>query len=156
MFEIRKWEPVRELSNIQRELDEFFRRTFGSLTPGLLKEEWHPAVNCYMKEGKYVVEADLPGIDPKDIDVSIVGNVLTIKGERKAEWKEEKEGHIFHESTYGSFARTLTLPEGVEADKVHASFRNGVLELTMPAKKAVLPKKVKVEVEGETKSKKAA
>lgn len=156
MFEIRKWEPMRELSTIQRELDDFFRRAFGSLTPGLFKEGWHPAVNCFMKENKFYVQADLPGIDPKDIEISITGNLLTIKGERKAELKEEKEEYLFHESSYGRFERTLTIPEGVETDKVHASFKKGVLELTMPAKRAALPKKIKVEVEETKESEKAA
>jgi len=157
MFAIRKWEPFKELSTIQSELDDLFRKTFGSLTSGMMRGEmWTPSVNCFTRKGNYVIQADLPGIDPKDIDVSVVGNTLTIKGERKTEWKEEKEGEFFHESSYGLFERTLQVPEGVEADKVHATYKNGVLELTMPAGKAALPKKVKVEVEEEKIGSKAA
>ncbi|MFQ5465585.1 MAG: Hsp20/alpha crystallin family protein [Thermodesulfobacteriota bacterium] len=158
MFAIRKWEPFKELSTIQSELDDLFRKTFGSLTPGMMMrgEMWRPSMNCFMRDGSYVVQADLPGIDPKDIEVSVVGDTLTVKGERKTEWKKKKEGHIFHESSYGLFERTLQVPEGVEADKVHATYKNGVLELTMPAGKAALPKKVKVEVEEEKIGSKAA
>lgn len=160
MFEIRKWEPFRELSTIQRDLDDFFRRTFTGLTPtSLFKEmkgEWRPAVNCYTKGNEFIVNADLPGIDPKDVDISIVGNMLTIKGERKTEVKEEKEGYVFHESSYGTFERIISLPEGVSAEKAHATYHNGVLELRMPAKAGVLPKKIKVEIEGAGEGKKVA
>lgn len=160
MFELRKWEPLRELSTIQREMDDLFRRTFGSLTSGLfgreLKGEWIPNMDCYVKEGRFVVHVDLPGIDPKAIEVSVAGNVLTIKGERKSEVEEKKAGFIFHETSYGSFERAVTLPEGCDAGKIHATYRNGVLELTMPAKAEALGKKIKVEVEEVKETKKAA
>jgi len=86
--------------------------------------------------------------DPKDIDISIVGNTLTIKGERKVAKEAKKEDYLFSEVRYGSFERVLTLPEGVRADNIHASYKNGILEVTMPAAKAALPKKVAIEVEG--------
>jgi HSP20 family protein len=161
MFELKKWEPLRDLSTIQREMDDLFRRVFGGFsTAGLFKREtraeWCPDVDCFMKEGSLVVHADIPGMEPKDVDISIAGNVLTIRGERKAEWEEKKEGYLFHEASYGSFSRSLTLPEGVDTTKVHASYRNGVIELTMPAKAEALPKKVKIEVEGAKEGKKAA
>lgn len=160
MFELRKWEPLKELSTIQRDMDDLFRRTFGSLTSGLFgrefRGEWIPSMDSYMKEGKLVVRVDLPGIDPKDIEVFVTGNVLTVKGERKADVEEKKAGFIFHETSYGSFERTVTLPEGCDINKVHASYRNGVLELTMPAKAEALGKRVKVEVEEAKETKKAA
>lgn len=156
MFELKKWDPMRELSTVQRDMDELFRRVFGTLTPSIFrvgrefKGEWYPAVECYMRNGQFVVHADLPGVDPKDVDVSIAGNLLTVKGERKAEWEKKKEGYLFHEASYGSFERTITLPEGVKSDAVHATYKNGVLELTMPAKAEALPKKVKIEIESNT------
>src|SRR5574337_728314 len=157
MADIRKWEPFRELSTIQRDMDDFFRRVFGSLTPtGLFRREfrgeWYPALDCYMKDNQLVVHADIPGVDPKSVDVSIAGNVLTIRGERKAEWEEKKGGYLFHETSFGGFERSITLPEGVDTANVHATYRNGVLELMMPAKAEALPKKVKVEIEGEKKA----
>ncbi len=164
MFELKKWEPLRDLSSFQREMqrdmDDFFRRVFGSITSltpsGLFRreyKEWYPSIDCFIKNNQFVVHADLPGVDPKDVDISVTGTMLTLKGERKAEYDEKKEGYLFHEASYGAFERTLELPEGVDTNKIHATYRNGILELTMPVKAEVLPKKVKVEVE---ESKKAA
>lgn len=161
MFELKKWDPVRELSTIQREMDDFFRRVFGSFTPTSLfrretaLREWYPAMDCYMKDNQFVLHADLPGIDPKNVDISIVGNVLTIKGERKTEKDEQKFGYFVHEASYGSFERSLTIPEGVDMTKVTATYKNGVLELMMPARAEALPRKVKVEIQ-EGKEAKAA
>lgn len=152
MADIKKWEPFRELSTIQREMDDFFRRVFGSLTPsGLFRKEfrgeWYPAIDCYMKDNNFVIHADIPGVDPKDVDISVAGNVLTIRGTRKADLEEKREGYLFHETSFGGFERSLTLPEGVDASKVHATYRNGVIELVMPAKAEALPKKIKIELE---------
>ena len=167
MFELKKWEPMKELSSIQREMDDFFKRVFGTFSPaGLFKRggfplsefasEWRPALNCFYKNNRFIVHADLPGLDPKDIEISITGKMLTIKGERKAVVDEKKEGYVFHETSYGSFERVVTLPEGVEADKVKAAYKNGVLELSMPAKAESLPKKIKIEIEGEAQETKKA
>jgi HSP20 family protein len=158
MLELKKWEPFRELSTVQREMDELFRRTFGSLTSGLFRKEWGgqwcPDLDCYMKDNKFFIHADIPGVDPKEVDISIVGNILTIKGERKTDVTEKKGEYIFHESSFGEFVRTMTIPEGVDVSKVHASYRNGVLELSMPTKAEVLPKKIHVELEGTKEGKK--
>lgn len=154
MFALRKWHPFGELSTLHREMDEFFRKAFeamGGLTPSLLRETWYPAVESFMKEGNIIVRAEIPGIDPKDIDISVVGNQLTIKGERKAEKGVKEEDYLLNEICYSAFERTVTLPEGVKAENVHASYRNGILEVTMPAEKAVLPKKVTVEIAEEVK-----
>ncbi len=158
MFELKKWEPLRDLASFQREMqrdmDDFFRRVFGgvsALTPsGIFRREareWYPVIDCFIKNNQFVLHADLPGVDPKNVDISLTGNMLTIKGERKAEYDEKKEGYLFHETSYGTFERTLELPEGLDVNKVRANYRNGILELTMPAKAEVLPKKIKVEVE---------
>ena len=151
MLAIRKWNPFRELSTMHEEMDEFFKKTLGAmggLTRGFFAESWYPAMESFVREGNLVVHAEIPGIDPKDIDISIVGNLLTIKGERKAS-KEVKGGeYLLNEVCYGSFERTLTLPEGVKADNIHASYKNGILEITMPAEKAALPRKVTIDIEG--------
>ncbi len=156
MLSIRKWDPFAELSTLHREMDEFFRRTLSGLTPGFFKGEWYPLVESYMRGDHLVVRVDLPGVNPRDVDISILGNQLVIKGERKAE-KEEKKGEYFYrETSYGRFERVLTLPEGVNTDKVHATYKDGILEITMPARAEALPKKITVEVEGEKKEQKAA
>ncbi|MEE9613506.1 MAG: Hsp20/alpha crystallin family protein [Thermodesulfobacteriota bacterium] len=151
MLTLKKWDPFTELSTIHKEMDEFFKRTVGSIAPVLFKGEWYPAFESYIKGEELVVHADLPGIDPKDVDISISGDKLTIKGERKAEKEETTGEYLFRETSYGSFERSMTLPEGVNVDKVHASYNHGVLEITMPAEAAALPKKVTVEVEEEKK-----
>lgn len=160
MFELRKLEPLRELSAMQREMDEFVRRIFGGVAPlGLFKRETrgecYPAMDCFTRNGQFILKADLPGIDPKDVDVTITGNILTVRGERKGE-EENKEGYIFRETAYGAFERTLTLPEGVDTGKVKATFKNGVLELTMTTKAEALPRKIKVEIEAGKEGRKAA
>lgn len=156
MRAIRRWDPLSELSTLHKEMDEFFKKTFGGVALGHVKGAPYPTIECFTKEGNVVVKADLPGMDAKDIEVSVTGNLLTVKGERKTE-KTEKEGeHFYSETSYGAFERTITLPEGVNADKARASFKNGVLELTMPVKAEALPRKVAVEVEGEKAGKKAA
>lgn len=152
MADLRKWEPFRELANIQKDMDDFFRRVFGGLTPTSLfrreiRGEWYPTLDLYMKDNKLVVHADIPGVDPKDVDISVTGNMLTIRGERKADFEEKKEGYLYHETSFGGFERTVTLPEGVDTTKIHASYNKGVLEITMPAKAEALPRKVKVELE---------
>ncbi|MBI5467808.1 MAG: Hsp20/alpha crystallin family protein [Deltaproteobacteria bacterium] len=160
MLELKKWEPFKDLSIVQREMDDMFRRFFGTFAPlnflrKELKGEWYPVMDLYTKDNKFVVHADIPGVDPRDVDISVTGNLLTIKGERKSDIEEKKEGYMFHETSLGVFERTITLPEGVDTTNIHATYKNGVLEVTMPAKAEALPKKVKVELE-EVTGKKAA
>lgn len=152
MKAIRKWSPFSELATLHEEMDEFFRKTIGTmggLTHGFWgREAWYPTVESFVKEGNLVVRCEIPGMEPKDIDISIVGNTLTIKGERKTSKEAKREDYLLSEVLYGSFERTLTLPEGVRADNIRANYKNGILEITMPAEKAALPRKVTVEVEG--------
>lgn len=160
MLTLRKWSPFKELSTLHQEMDELFRRTFGSmggLTRGFLREAWYPSIESYIKEGNFVIHAELPGIDSKDVDISVVGDQLTIKGERKASKEVKDEEYLLCEVCYGSFERTITLPEGVKTDKVNATYKNGVLEIAMPAEIAALPRRIPIEVEGaEVKAKKVA
>ncbi len=150
MLELRRWSPFGELSALHKELDDFFKRTFetmGRFTPGVFREEWYPAVDAYMKDGKFILRAVLPGVDPKDVDISIIGNQLTIKGTRKAIEGVNDEDYILRELSYGSFERVITLPEGVLSDKVHATYRDGILEISMPCESSKVPRKVHIEVE---------
>lgn len=143
------WRPFRELERLARRLESPFRllEDFEDIRDGSLL----PAVESFVKDGNLVVRADVPGMDPKDIDVSILGNVLTVKGERKNEQEVKKEDYLRREVSYGSFERRMTLPEGTEADKVKASFKNGVLEVTLPLAKEAVAKKVPIEAEAEKK-----
>lgn len=162
MFELKKlekWDPIKELSTIHRDMDDLFKRVFGSASMfghGLRIGAWFPTMDAFVRDGKLVVRADLPGIDPKKTEITISGGLLTIKGERKTEKTETKEGVILSESAYGAFERTMTLPDGVDTADVHATYKNGVLELTMPTKAVTLPKKVTIEIEEGKETEKAA
>ena len=109
-------------------------------------EGWIPAIESKIENGNVIVKADLPGIDPKEVSISVLGNQLTIEGERKHEEKKEEKNYFYQEVSYGKFSRTISLPEGVDADKVKANYKNGVLEITLPAPKHLASKKVAIEV----------
>jgi len=100
---------------------------------GFVPAEWSPRVDVLEREGQFVVRADLPGLSKEDIKVEVSDDLLTIQGERKQEKKEEREGYSYSECSYGSFYRSIPLPEGAEASKATADFRKGVLEITLPA-----------------------
>jgi HSP20 family protein len=140
--ELAPWRPFRDLERWARRFPNFFEDwPFGE------REEYFPALESFVKNGNLTVRADVPGVDPKDIDVSIVGNVLTIKGERKEEKEVKSEDYIRREASYGAFERRMTLPEGANTEKIAANFKNGVVEITMPVAKAVEAKKVPLQVE---------
>jgi HSP20 family protein len=99
----------------------------------LVPAEWSPRVDILERDGQFVVRADLPGLTKEDIKVELTENLLTLQGERRQEKKEEREGYYYNERFQGSFYRAIPLPEGVDASKATAEFRNGVLEVVMPA-----------------------
>jgi HSP20 family protein len=115
------------------------------------KELFAPAIESYVKDGSLVVRADVPGIELKDIDISILRNVLTLKGERKSEKEIKKDDYLRREVSYGAFERRMSLPEGTSADKVKATFKNGVIEITLPLAKEAIAQKVQIESEPEKK-----
>ncbi|WP_435005484.1 Hsp20/alpha crystallin family protein [Tundrisphaera lichenicola] len=100
---------------------------------GLIPSGWSPRVTIRESEGQFLVSADLPGLSKDDINVELLENMLVIQGERKQEKKEERKGFSYSECSFGSFYRAIPLPEGVDSSKASAEFRNGVLEISMPA-----------------------
>ena len=143
MADIMKWPEIPTFGSLQREMDrlfdDFFRRG------GLMR----PSVDVVETDDTVVVKAELPGMEPKDVDISVSGDKLTIKGERKVE-KEEK-GKTFYrmERCYGSFCRTIELPASVEADKAKADYKNGVLEITLPKTEQVKAKKIPIKTDNQ-------
>ena len=119
------------------ELDEIFGSIFGAPSQG----RWMPSVESYAKDGKLEVRVDLPGVDPKDVEISLDGTQLVIRGERKSE-REDENG--YREVRYGSFERRFTVPKGIDGDKAAARYENGVLALTLPLPEAVKPKRIPV------------
>ena len=114
-------------------------------------EAFTPAVESYVRDGNLVVRADVPGLELKDLDVSVLRGVLTIKGERKSEQEVKKEDYLRREVSYGSFERRMSLPEGAVTDQVKTNFKNGVLEITIPLAKEAVAKKVQIETAAEKK-----
>jgi len=139
--ELVKWNPfAEELSSWHRDIDDLFGRFFGR--PELRVTGGVPAMETYRKDGNYVMRFDLPGVDPKDLDVHVEGDVLTIKAERKA----EEKGSEYRETFYGKFERAVTLPHGVKAEKISARYEHGVLELVMPLPVELAGKKIPIQI----------
>jgi HSP20 family protein len=158
---IRKWDPFEDIRRVQREMDSLFGRLLGGGehdVAGL----WSPRIESYVKDGLLHIKAEVPGIDPKDLDVSIRERDLVIKGERKEEKDEKKKDFSYREISYGSFERHFMLPEGVKEEELKAKFANGILELTVPVPALPKAKKIPVEsaerkeLEADTAAKKAA
>jgi HSP20 family protein len=113
---------------------------------GMIPAEWSPRIDVHRADGKIVVKADLPGLKKDDIHVEVTPEALTIRGERKQEKAEERKGSCYRECSYGSFYRSIPMPEGVDTGKAVASFQNGVLEITLPAPTLVEEKPRRVEI----------
>jgi HSP20 family protein len=145
-----RWEPVRELGTIQSEMNRLFNSVFDTPTTanGNTFRRWIPAMDLVETESSYVLKADLPGLSESDVNIELDDNILTVSGERKAEHMDRKAGYYRVERSYGSFRRSLSLPEGVDADAVKATFENGVLEVTVPKPAQQAPRKVQITVGG--------
>jgi len=108
---------------------------------------WLPAVDILEKDGNLVLEAHLPGVAEKDVDVKLEGHVLTLTGERKLENEENKKNYHRMESSYGSFSRSFTLPDTVDAEKIKAEYKNGILTVTIPQRPEVRPRSIPVSIQ---------
>ena len=131
-----------------------FDETFGNLfslkpvrTASLLESKWQPRINVEEDSGRLHIKAELPGINESDLNVTFTDNVLTIAGEKKEEEeKKEKDGrYIISERFFGSFSRSLTLPAGVDADKIKANFKDGVLNIEIPLEESKQSKKIEIQ-----------
>ncbi len=152
MLALTRWNPMGSAFRMHREIDDLFSRFFGEPWPEGRAEaeatpDWLPAIETYADGGKLGVRVALAGVDPKDVEVTVTDDVLTIKGERKVERTGKEGGYLQRELAYGTFQRTLTLPEGVDPSQVRASYANGMLEVTVPAPVAVAPKRVEIKIE---------
>jgi HSP20 family protein len=153
-----RWEPVRELSTIQNEMNRLFNTFFEAPTPGnggpvAALRRWIPPMDLVETEDDFVLRADLPGLTESDVNIELEDNVLTISGERKAEHEERREGYYRVERASGAFSRSLTLPEGVNPDAVKANFDRGVLEVRIAKPEERKPRKVAISVGGAEDSK---
>ncbi|HJS95294.1 MAG TPA: Hsp20/alpha crystallin family protein [Solirubrobacteraceae bacterium] len=152
-----RWEPVRELHTMQNEMNRLFNTFFDSPTPSNgsghgVARRWIPAMDVVETEDHFVLRADLPGLAESDVNIEVEDNVLTVSGERKSEHEQKGEGYYRVERSFGSFSRSLTLPEGIDADSIQASFDNGVLEVRIPKPEQPKPRKVQISLGGQTKT----
>jgi HSP20 family protein len=150
-----RWEPARELNSLQSEMNRLFNTFFDTPTSAAgngPSRRWIPAMDLVETEDHFVLRADLPGLSEEDVNVELEDNVLTVSGERKVEREDKKEGYYRVERSYGEFQRSLTLPEGVDADKIEAAFDKGVLEVRIPKPEERKPRRVAISVGGEQKT----
>ena len=139
------YDPFRELRTLQDELNLVVSSTLGrSGETALGRGAWNPNVDIFENKDQIVLEAELPGISPDDVNISIENNVLTIHGERKFEKKDEGENFHRVERSYGSFTRSFTLPPTVSSDNVAATFENGVLRLELAKREEAKPRRIEI------------
>ena len=143
-----RWEPAAELNTIQNEMNRLFNTFFDQPAPagrgGVPSRRWIPAMDLVETADQYVLRADLPGLSDDDVNIQLEDNVLTISGERKTQHEQQEEGYYRIERAFGSFARSLTLPEGVDPDGVQAHFDRGVLEIRIPKPEQKKPRQVQI------------
>jgi HSP20 family protein len=145
-----RWDPARELDTLQGEMNRLFSSFFDTPTPGngTTVRRWIPAMDLVETDDHFVLKADLPGMQESDVNIVFENNVLTMSGERRAEHEAKKDGYYRLERTMGSFSRSLTLPEGIDADAVSAKFDHGVLEIRIPKPAEAKPRRIQIGVAG--------
>jgi HSP20 family protein len=141
-----RWSPTRKF-HFHHDADDLFLRFFEGVTPNETVQRpasWLPAAEGRIEDGTYVIQLALPGVDPKDVAVSLMDNVLTVKGERKPGPDTMDKDYFVREVAYGGFERSFALPEGVDATQVEAKYANGMLEVRIPAPRAAMPTTIEV------------
>ena len=138
-----RYQPWANLNRLQRELSQMFDNQLPVDIDDAVSD-WTPSVDVKEEDDKFLITADLPGVNPDDIEVHMENGMLTICGERESENKEEREGYKRIERMRGSFLRRFTMPDTADADAIEAHSNNGVLEITIPKKAADQPRRIKV------------
>jgi HSP20 family protein len=144
-----RWDPFRELEEVSDRLNRMFARPATRTANGketMTVADWTPSVDISETEGEYQIKAEIPDVKKEDVKVTVEDGVLTIQGERKHEVEEKGKKYHRIERSYGSFVRTFSLPDVIEADKVKAEFKDGVLNLHLPKSEKAKPKSIEVKV----------
>ena len=142
-----RYEPGSLYNQLQNEINRLFESRSGPAgedSSTVVTSHWMPAVDIREEKDRFVLYADVPGVDPKDIEVTMENGVLTIRGERKLESEEEREGYKRTERARGTFYRRFSLPDSADPERVSARGKNGVLEVTIPKHERVQPRKITV------------
>jgi HSP20 family protein len=142
---ITRYEPWSLLNQLQKEIERSQEGKAGESS--VATAEWAPAVDIKEETDKFVIHADIPGVKPEDIEVSMEAGVLTVKGVKESEAKTEKEGYKRVERSYGSFYRRFGLPDSADGEAINAKSKNGVLEIIIPKREAIKPKRIDVKAE---------
>ncbi len=147
---ITRYDPFRDLRSLQDEVNRLFStnlpRTFGD--EGIARGAWTPSVDIFENKDQIVLEAELPGMNREDFDLSVENNVLTLRGERRFEKKDETDNYHRVERAYGSFTRSFTLPQTVSAEHAVAEYKNGVLRVTLQKREEVKARRIEISGEG--------
>ena len=142
-----RWEPLRELGSLQNEMNRLFNTVFEAPVPGnggSTMRRWVPSMDLVETDEHFVLRADLPGMSEEDIKIEFEDGTLTVSGERKAEHESKSEGYYRVERAFGSFSRSLTLPQGIDPEAVTASFDRGVLEVRIPKPEERKPRRIEI------------
>ena len=140
-----RWEPAREVDSLQSEVNRVFDAFFGTgASTATRARRWVPAMDLVETEDQLVLKADLPGMTHDDINIEVKDGVLTVSGERRAEHQENSEGFYRVERAFGQFSRSMSLPDGIDADKIAADFHDGVLEVRIPKPEERKPHRVQI------------
>ncbi len=146
MRTLTRWEPFRGATSLQDQINRVFNDVLERTGEESSLTAWAPAVDIYETEQELVVKADLPEIDPKDLDIRVENNILTIRGERKFQKKVNEDNYLRVERSYGTFSRSFTLANTVNSEAIKADYQNGVLTLSIPKREEAKPKLIKVNV----------
>jgi len=144
-----RWEPFRGVTSLRNAMDRLFENSLirpSRLWPELERGEL--PLDMYQTTNDVVIKASLPGVKPEEVDISITGDLLTIKGEHKADQEMKQENYFYKEQQYGTFTRSIIIPVQVKSEEAEAVFNNGVLTLTLPKAEAVKPKQIKMKSKG--------
>ncbi len=140
------WDPFNNLADIREEMNRLFDNSFRRLGHGEIEGAFVPAVDIAEHKDNYLVRADLPGLRKEDVNVTLQDNFLTIRGEKKHETESKDANYYRRERVYGTFSRVIELPTSVDAKKIEASFKDGVLHITLPKSEEAKPKEIDVKV----------
>jgi len=143
-----RWDPWTTLPSLQDRINRLFDDAFPARPAGREDEmtlfDWRPTVDTYEEGDNVVIRAELPGVNKEDVSIDVKDNVLTLKGERKHEENVKEENYFRRESAYGKFQRAFTLPDAVDASKIEASYKDGVLKITVPKAEETKAKKIDI------------
>jgi len=147
MMNLVRWNPFGEMTAMQSRIDRMFSNPYwltGRMDDDTGMGRWNPAVDLYEKDDHFVIKAELPGVDKKDIAIDLKDRVLTLSGERSFENEVKEENYYRRERSYGKFQRAFTLPADVDSDKIKAEFKDGLLQIEVPKPEEQKPKQVTI------------